>query len=566
MHRHVRGFSVALFLFVGSLLIGRLGTGKELPIAPVESPSPSNAPTPTALTAVATHTTSPTQTPAPLPPTPTVQLEGTVILDEHNTTAYRLEPGSLIHPLRMAVRGSEAYVLDAGQLKVISLSDPPSSTMVVPPDNKVGGVVVQELADIALSGDELSTLLLDRAGNLFRYDLGNESWQVERLAHLSEASSRQHLTSVCAQDDQVFLLDSNVGQMWRHWDGEAKVIPVEIHLRESIDFAVGQDIYVLAQEGYGGPLRLHKLSGPPFRSQTSFVPPPDLVNPSLLFLDQGREGHLYVIDQGYQRVRVLDGESGGLVRQYLFRNGATEIRSVYRDRNKMYLAARDAIYVYPSEPGPAPTPEPSPTPAAALSSLAPHDPLVLDLLPPLSLPISGTMLSDLDFRLPGAPRSYRYGVHEGIDFYSAAGEAVTPDTPVLSVAAGQVIRVDHGYVAPSTQEMEEMLAQTREVYHTPEDILDALRGRQVWIDHGDGVVSRYCHLSAVADDLELGHWVERGQFLGYVGNSGTPASYYGEGREMHLHLEIRIGDGYLGQYLRPVEVKQWLSQVFGADV
>lgn len=566
MRRGIRGFSVALFLFVGSLLIGRLGTGKGLPITPVESPSPRSTSTPTAPTAAATYTTAPTETPAPLPPTPTVQLEGTVFLDEHNTTAYRLEPGSLIHPLRMAVRGSDAYVLDTGQLKVIGLSDSPSSTVVAPPDNKVGGVVVQELADIALSGDGSSILLLDRAGNLFRYDLENESWQVERLAHMSEASSRQHLTSICAGDDQVFLLDSNVGQMWRHWDGEAEVIPIEIDLRESIDFGVGQDIYVLAQEGYGGPLHLHKLSGPPFRSQTSFVPPPDLVSPSLLFLDQGGEGHLYVIDQGYQRVRVLDGESGDLVRQYLFRNGATEIQSVYRERNKMYLATRDAIYVYPPEPSPAPTPEPSPTTAAALSSLAPHDPLVLNLLPLLSLPISGTMLSDLDFRFPGAPRSYRYGVHEGIDFYSAAGEAVTSDTPVLSVAAGEVVRVDHLYVAPSSEEMQGMLAQTRELYHTPDDILDALRGRQVWIDHGDGLVSRYCHLSAVADDLELGQWVEQGEFLGYVGNSGTPASYYGEAREMHLHLEIRIGDGYLGQYLRPVEVRQWLTQVFGADV
>ncbi|NIN66508.1 MAG: peptidoglycan DD-metalloendopeptidase family protein [Anaerolineae bacterium] len=566
MLRQVRGFSLALFLFVGSLLIGRLGTGNTLPMTPVERPSPRSTSTPTAPTAAATHTTAPTETPTPLPPTPTVQLEGTVILDEHNFTAHRLEPGSLIHPLRMAVRGSDAYVLDTGQLKVISLSDPPSSRVIVPPDNKVGGVLVQEVADIALSGDELSVLLLDRAGNLFRYDLEDGGWQVERLAHMSEASSRQHLTSLCAEDDQVFLLDSNVGQMWRHWGGGAEVIPVEIDLRGSIDFAAGQDIYVLAQEEYGGSVRLHRMSGRPLRSQTSFVPPPDLVDPSLLFLDQGGEGHLYVIDQGYQRLSVLDGESGGLVRQYLFRNGATEIRSVYRDRNKMYLAARDAIYVYPSEPGPVPTPEPRPTPAAALSSLAPHDPLVLDLLPPLSLPISGTMLSDLDFRLPGAPRSYRYGVHQGIDFYSAAGEAVTPETPVLSVAAGEVIRVDHGYVAPSTQEMEEMLAHTREVYHTPEDILDALRGRQVWIDHGDGLVSRYCHLSAVADDLELGHWVQRGQFLGYVGNSGTPASYYGEGREMHLHLDIRVGDGYLGQYLRPVEVRQWLSQVFGADV
>jgi murein DD-endopeptidase MepM/ murein hydrolase activator NlpD len=50
--------------------------------------------------------------------------------------------------------------------------------------------------------------------------------------------------------------------------------------------------------------------------------------------------------------------------------------------------------------------------------------------------------------------------------------------------------------------------------------------------------------------------------IGYVGNSGTPASYYDQGSEIHLHLEIRIGQGYLGQYLRPIEVKRWLQQAF----
>jgi len=31
---------------------------------------------------------------------------------------------------------------------------------------------------------------------------------------------------------------------------------------------------------------------------------------------------------------------------------------------------------------------------------------------------------------------------------------------------------------------------------------------------------------------------------------------------VHLHLEVRLGDGYLGQYLRPSEVKEWLAQIF----
>jgi murein DD-endopeptidase MepM/ murein hydrolase activator NlpD len=191
--------------------------------------------------------------------------------------------------------------------------------------------------------------------------------------------------------------------------------------------------------------------------------------------------------------------------------------------------------------------------------------MVLELLPSLTLPLEGAVLPGLSFRLPGAPRAYRYGVHEGTDFYSAAGQPVTITTPVLSVAQGVVIRADTDYRPPDLNEMEAMLARAAAVAHTPDEILDALRGRQIWIDHGGGLVSRYCHLSAVVQDLHVGDQVEQGQTIGYVGNSGTPASYYDQGSEIHLHLEIRIGQGYLGQYLRPTDVKRWLDQAFGQD-
>ncbi len=424
---------------------------------------------------------------------------------------------------------------------------------------------MQELADIALSANKGSLLLLDRAGNLFRYFPDDESWHVERLVSMPGASSRQDLISVCACDDAFYLLDTNVGQIWRHGDGEPEVIPVETDLHESADFAIGEEIFVLAQEGYRGPLSLQKLSGLPFTRQASFSAPSDLRDPSLLFLDPDPGGYLYVIDMGYRRLRLLDQESGTLVREYLMAEEGAEIRSVYVHEGQLYLAGRDVIYVYPPQPVPVQMPEPATTPTITLSSLPPHDPAILESLPPMTLPIEGTMLSGMAFRLPGAPRSYRYGVHEGMDFYWAAGAPVTSTTSVLAVADGEIIRVDREYVAPSGGEMEEMLAYTRQAYHTPADTLDALRGRQVWVDHGEGVASRYCHLSAVAEGLQVGQWVEQGEVIGYVGNSGTPASYYGQGLEMHLHLEIRIGDGYLGQYLRPIDVKRWLEQVFDQE-
>lgn len=563
MPERARAFSLALFLFLASLLIGRVVARNPVPIVSMTSPKRTSTPATAAPTATPTPLPTPTQTPSPLPPTPTIQLSGAVRLSDQNTTVYALPATPLIHPLRLVVAGSDAYVLDTGQLTLVRLSTRPSCQTITPPDSRVGGVVVQELADVALSADKQSLLLLDRAGNVFQYFPADGKWQLERMANMPGADSRQDLISVCTHESEFYLLDTSVGQVWRHSNGHSEIVPAELELTGSVDFAVGEDIFVIAQEGYRGPLRLRKLRGLPLEPDPNFAPP-DLKEPSLLFLDQQPGGHLCVIDQGHQRLRLLDRQNGELVREYLFADERTEIWSAYAEAGRLYMAAGDAIYVYPRQPEPVPMPESAATPTVTLSSTPPHEPRVLELLPELALPIEGTMLSDMAFRLPGAPRTYRYGVHEGLDFYWASGHMVTDETPVLSVAEGVIIRVDREYVPPSLEEIEEMLAHALEVYHTPEETLDVLRGRQVWIDHGEGLVSRYCHLSAVADGLEVGQRVEQGQFIGCVGNSGTPASYYAPGTEMHLHLEIRIGDGYLGQYLRPIDVKRWLNRAFGA--
>jgi len=557
--RQARAFALALALFLSSLVAGRVIPAHPISVSATASPDPTV--TQAAPSATATHTPSPSPTPAPTPtpapPTPTVQTSGTVFLDEGNTTIYNVPEGCLVHPLRLVVWESDIYVLDEGHLKLLALDGELTCKSIVPPDS----VPLQVLGDIALSGDGDSLLLLDRAGNVFRYSRDG-SWQLERPANAPQASARQHLVSVSSYEDSFYLLDSNVGQIWKHNGLKAEILPVDLDLRESVDLAVGNAFYVLAEEGYRGPLRLHKLTGEPPQSDAAFVPPSDLESPSSLFLEQESGGYLYVVDQGHQRLRLLDPSSGVLVREYLFAEERPEFHAVFAQGQKLYVASQGAIYAYPREPeGPGVWP-PAGAAEIDLFSLPPHDSRVLDLLPAFTLPIEGTRLSGLSFRLPGAPRAYRYGVHEGIDFYWAAREAVTSTTPVSSVAQGMVLRVDHDYAAPPWQELEALLDRAAEVHHTPPDTLDVLRGRQVWIDHGDGVVSRYCHLSAVAGDLELGDQVEQGQMLGYVGNSGTPASYYDPGLEMHLHLEIRIGEGYLGQHLRPVQVKRWLNRVF----
>jgi len=56
-------------------------------------------------------------------------------------------------------------------------------------------------------------------------------------------------------------------------------------------------------------------------------------------------------------------------------------------------------------------------------------------------------------------------------------------------------------------------------------------GRTVDIDHGDGVVTRYAHLSKIG--VGLGETVRRGQYIGRVGSSGHTTG-------PHLHFEVIV--------------------------
>jgi murein DD-endopeptidase MepM/ murein hydrolase activator NlpD len=55
-------------------------------------------------------------------------------------------------------------------------------------------------------------------------------------------------------------------------------------------------------------------------------------------------------------------------------------------------------------------------------------------------------------------------------------------------------------------------------------------GRSVFIDHGDGLISMYMHLSRV--DVKAGQKVERGQTIGAVGSTGRATG-------PHLHFGLR---------------------------
>lgn len=67
-------------------------------------------------------------------------------------------------------------------------------------------------------------------------------------------------------------------------------------------------------------------------------------------------------------------------------------------------------------------------------------------------------------------------------------------------------------------------------------------GNMVEIDHGNGLISRFGHMSKV--EVEIGNPVSRGILIGYVGSTGRSTG-------PHLHYELRLGE-------RPINPRRFL--------
>jgi murein DD-endopeptidase MepM/ murein hydrolase activator NlpD len=182
------------------------------------------------------------------------------------------------------------------------------------------------------------------------------------------------------------------------------------------------------------------------------------------------------------------------------------------------------------------------------------------------VPVEGATLSSRANHLPGAPRSYRNGTHEGFDFYN--GTVSVPigyGTPIRAIAGGTVVRADHDYVEVSPEAYDAVIADAVSSLSTPADLLDKLRGRQVWIEHPGGFLSRYAHLSGIPDGVVVGAQVEQAHQIGFTGNSGTLEAAQGTEDDPHPHVELWRGDTYLGLGMEPPQIYELAAQLFGED-
>lgn len=180
-------------------------------------------------------------------------------------------------------------------------------------------------------------------------------------------------------------------------------------------------------------------------------------------------------------------------------------------------------------------------------------------------PVEGATFSGRPSHLPGSLRAYRNGYHEGFDFFNGVVSVpIEYGTPVVATAQGTVIRADHDYVETTLEAYNAMIEDAANRPITPRDTLDALRGRQVWLEHPGGFISRYAHLSAIPEEIQVGTEVKQGQVVGFSGNSGTIEAAEGTREHAHPHYELWRGEEtYVGEGLEPDAIYDLVAQIFG---
>ena len=198
--------------------------------------------------------------------------------------------------------------------------------------------------------------------------------------------------------------------------------------------------------------------------------------------------------------------------------------------------------------------------------LVDFDPLWVDSLK-LLLPCEGIPVPKRTMRLPNAPRSYRNGIHKGIDFFASWG------TPIRTVASGVVVRADQNYNEVPADFREDMLKASSKVGNTPSDIFNnVLLGKSVFIDHGFDlvpgfrVISIYAHLSHINKNIKPGYKIEAAELIGNSGNTGMRESTLGSRAGSHLHWEMILQkeeeEIYLGKGMPNPELYNMLKRIF----
>lgn len=419
-----------------------------------------------------------------------------------------------------------------------------------PANARVNNIPFHELSNFAYIAKRNSIAVLDKTGDVFEYSLSTKKWSL--LLDSALSNGEPDYVELCAAPDHICLLDPELNQLLR-LPGKANYFVGTVPWRVRKGETSIADGVALAFDN--GTLVLHRsgritVFGSKAQGKLDWKPPQHM-RPARLYA--ASEGPLYIVDRANNRVLALIRHGKEIAwQQYLF-GPESDLRGLIPGKNAFWILDRNRLILRSLQDIDEPDAKPTPR-------------LLDERLSGLVLPIKNGALPRHPGVFPGARRLYRRGIHAGLDLFNdpGCGTNVKMDTPVFAADAGTVIRADWTYKDMAPAQYWARIQACRNEHDCSEVNENYFRGRQIEIDHGRGLITRYAHLNGIRKGLKVGSKVSRGDLIGYVGVSGTSNTLPGRPKHPHLHFEVWVDGKYLGYGLTPAETICLFEDIFGA--
>ena len=436
-------------------------------------------------------------------------------------------------------------------------------------------IPVHEFANLIFSPTRNSIIVLDKSGDLFEFDLNKKLWSVLRTNTPISGSPDPEFIDLCLSEHNSILnlLDPERNQIWRlrlppsASKGKSNVNPVfdktfpevmpwrlkpgDASVAECISISFDKRFSLLKQ--YGQIVTIEPLPPPtalkvhqaklPIKSDSGAL---GNIRASRMISAENKEVPLYVVERQNNRVLAVD-KTSGKTKVFNFKANSS-LRGLLPQINAFWIIDNSTL-VYRSLD--------NPNPQGEKKEARENDPR----LAKLSAPIKGMKLPKHSGVYPGARRLYRYGVHEGLDLFNDRTH-IAMNTPVIAAGDGKIVRADANFVDMNKGTFNRVMSDCVNEHRTSDKNEDLFRGCQVWIDHGDNMITRYAHLNKINPKIRLGQTVKAGDLIGFVGVSGTGQNLPGRAKYPHLHFEIWLDGKYLGYGLTPAETVGIFEDVF----
>ena len=473
------------------------------------------------------------------------------------------EHGKPIHPSNIAVVGEDLYLLDTqnmwcvpGGRNRLHNGKTLFAFNVGPAIPKVGTIPVQEFSTFTYTPGRGTIAVLDKSGDIFEYSVARMTWSVMRPNVPFGSPDPEYLDMACAESGKnVVLLDPERNQIWRFPATNQRYFleilpwrlrPGDISVADGIAVANDGFTWVLRRSGAIAKFQAASDAGMAHQLAYKWQVIPGM-RPSRMFTS--KDTPLYVVERENNRVVEIDKASGS-AKQFLF-PANSDIRGLYPEKDGFWVLNDDYLVHRTLSSADSPTNRPI---ARGI------DPRLLAL----QMPLAGAHLPRHPGVWPGARRLYRYGVHKGTDYFHDPGNGtiIAMGTPAHAAAAGTVIRADGEFRDMSSSIYSHVMYECHNQHESSERNEDLLRGCQVWIDHGNGLITKYAHLDKIRPGLRTGTRVDAGDLVGFVGVSGTGENLPGRSKHPHLHFEVWLDGNYVGSGLTPSETIGVYEDVF----